>query len=90
MSPSMFKDVQILAVDNDRDSGALYAALFESYSVTVMSTVSIMEALNLLSRFVPDILVCEARFLGESIDPLIQQVRSIAQDRNKLIPIFVT
>jgi response regulator RpfG family c-di-GMP phosphodiesterase len=86
----MFKDVQILAVDNDRDSGALYAALFESYSVTVMSTVSIKEALNLLGRFVPDILVCEARFLGESIDPLIQQVRSIAQDRHKLIPIFVT
>lgn len=89
MSPSTFKDIKILTVDNDRDSRALYTALFERYSATVMTTGSVKEALNLLNQFVPDLLVCEARFLGESIDPLIQQVRSIAQDRHKRIPIFV-
>lgn len=88
-NPPVCNDVRILTVDNDRDSGALYTALFESYSVMVMTTESIEEALNILKRFVPDILVCEARFLGESVYPLIQRVRSIAQDRHKLIPIFV-
>lgn len=86
---SVCKNARILTVDNDRDSGALYTALFEGYSVTVMTTESIKEALDLLNQFVPDILVCEARFLGESVYPLIQQVRSIAQDRQKMIPIFV-
>lgn len=86
---SVCNDVRILMVDNDRDSGALYTALFESYSATVLTAESIKEALSLLNRFVPDILVCEARFLGESVYPLIQQVRSIAQDGYKLIPIFV-
>lgn len=89
-NPSICNDVTILIVDNDRDSGTLYAALFESYRATVMTTESIKEALNLLNRFVPDILVCEIRFLGESVYPLIRKVRSIAQDRHKLIPIFVT
>lgn len=89
LNPSNFQDVKILAVDNDRDSGALYTALFESYSATVITTESIQEALSLLNRFVPDILVCEARFLGESVYPLLQRVRFIAQDRHKLIPIFV-
>lgn len=83
-------NVKILTVDNDRDIGVLYTTLFESSNVTVMTTESIKEALSLLNRFVPDILVCEARFLGESIDPLIQKVRFIAQDRHKFIPIFVT
>ncbi|HEY9881465.1 MAG TPA: hypothetical protein V6D29_23630 [Leptolyngbyaceae cyanobacterium] len=83
-------DVKILTVDNDCDSGDLYAVLLKNYNVTVMNAESIKEALNLLTRFVPDILICEARFLGESIDPLLQQVRSIAQDRHQVIPIFVT
>lgn len=87
---SLLSHVRVLTVDNDRDSGSLYAALLESYNATVMSTESVQEALNLLNRFVPDLLICEARFLGESVNPLIQQVRSIAQDRHKMIPIFVT
>jgi response regulator RpfG family c-di-GMP phosphodiesterase len=86
----MFKDVSILTVDNDRDSGALYTTLFESYSATVITAESIQEALSLLNQFVPDVLVCEARFLGESVNPLIQRVRITARDRHKFIPIFVT
>jgi response regulator RpfG family c-di-GMP phosphodiesterase len=89
-NPSLSNDMKILTVDNDRDSGALYTALFERHSVTVIAAESIKEALDLLNQFVPDVLICEARFLGESVDPLIQQVRSIAQDSHKLIPIFVT
>lgn len=88
-NPPISTDVRILTVDNDHDTGILYTALFESYSATVMTAGSIKEALNLLNQFVPDVLVCEARFLGESVAPLIQQVRSIAQDRHILIPIFV-
>jgi response regulator RpfG family c-di-GMP phosphodiesterase len=86
----MLNDVKILAVDNDCNTGVLYTALFENHSATVMTTESIEEALSLLKQFVPDILICEARFLGESVDPLIQRVRSIAESSHILIPIFVT
>lgn len=86
--PSILNDVQILVVDNDRDSRTLYAALFESYGVAVTATESVKEALDLLNRFMPDILICETRFLGESVYPLIQQIRYIAQNSYKVIPIF--
>jgi response regulator RpfG family c-di-GMP phosphodiesterase len=88
--PCIFSDVKILAVDNDPDTGALYTALLESYGATVITTESIEAALNLLKQFIPSILICEARFLGERVDPLIQQVRSIAENSHMLIPIFVT
>lgn len=88
--PPMLNDVKILAVDNDRDTRSLYTALFESYSTTVITAESIEEALGFLEQSVPDILICEARFLGESVDPLIQQVRSITENSHILIPVFVT
>ncbi|MBD3885691.1 response regulator [Phormidium tenue FACHB-886] len=87
---SILNNVQILIVDNDRDSAALYAALLERCGVVVTVAGSIKEALNFLNWFVPDILICEARFLGESVYPLIQEMRAVAQMRNKAIPIFVT
>lgn len=83
------KPVQILAVDNDRDSSNLYTALFEYDGVKVKTTESVKEALDLLEQFVPDVLVCEFRFLGESVYPLIQKVRDIAQNRHRNIPVFV-
>jgi response regulator RpfG family c-di-GMP phosphodiesterase len=86
----LLSNVKILMVDNDRDCAALYAALFENYDVEVVTAESIKEALELLSHIVPDILICEARFLGESVYPLIQRVRSIAQKQYKVIPICVT
>ncbi len=88
--PSLLNNVKILTVDNNRDTGFLYAVLLGSYGAAVMTAESIKDALDLLNWFVPDILVCEARFLGESVYPLIQQVKSIAQNRSKAIPILMT
>lgn len=88
-NPSVLNNVQILAVDNDRDTGALYKVLFEDCGVEVTTAKSIKEALALLNGFVPDVLICEVRFLGESVEPLIQQTRYIAQNTDKIIPIFV-
>lgn len=89
LNPSTLNNVQILAVDNDRDSGALYRAVLEEYGVEVTTTESIKETLACLHQFIPDILICEARFLGESVQPLLYQVRAIAKNNHKIIPIFV-
>lgn len=52
-------------IDNDGDSRVLYTVLFESYSAAVIATDLVQGGLSLSKRFVPEILVCEARFLGE-------------------------
>jgi CheY-like chemotaxis protein len=82
--------MNILVVDNDYGSRELYAALFESYGAKVVTVGSVQGALEILNSLMFDILICEIRFAGESVYPLLQKVRFIAQNSNKLTPILVT
>jgi len=70
----MLQGVQVLVVDNDRDSSYLYTVLLNNLGATVTTADSIKEALEALRRFVPNILICEMRFLGESINTLTTQL----------------
>lgn len=90
LNSELLKDVQILVVENDFDNRDLYAVLLESYGANVTALGSIKEALACLNGYIPTILICEIRFLGESVYPLIQQVRSLASSISKAIPILVT
>jgi CheY-like chemotaxis protein len=89
LQPEILKDVQILVVDNDRDTRELYAFVLESCGARVATTGSIKNALDLLSGSIPAILICEARFLGEQVHPLIEQIRSLALKSGRTIPILV-
>jgi DNA-binding response OmpR family regulator len=89
LDSEILRGVHILVVDNNLDSGDLYAELFESYGAKVTKIDSIKVALAFLDWFVPDIVVCETIFLGESVYPLIERVRSI-EECSKTIPILVT
>lgn len=86
---NMLRNVQILVVDNDFDSRYLYKTLFESYGAKVLTAESIADALALLNHVVPDILVCEIRFLDEDVWPLIQQIKAVALGHAQIIPILV-
>ncbi len=88
--PGMLKDVPILIVDNDRDSRDLYAFLLDSYGAKVTTLGSIKDALDLLPWCMPALLICEMRFLGESVDPLIQHVRDLALSSGSMTPILIT
>lgn len=88
-NPNILKDVQILVVDNDADSRYLCTVLFESYGATVKTTEFIDDAIALLERFTPDILVCEIRFVDEDVWPLIRRIRAISLSRNQIIPILI-
>lgn len=90
LNTSILQDTQILVVDNDRDSRDLYALLLEGYGAKVIAVASIKEALGLLNGFFPNLLICEMRFLGESVDALIQTVRSLEFSYGRMIPIMVT
>lgn len=89
LHPEILKDVQILVVDNDRDTRELYAFVLESYGARVATTGSIKNALDLLSGSIPAILICEARFLGERVHPLIEQSRFLALKSDRTLPILL-
>ena len=84
------KDVQILVVDNDQDSRNLYADLLESSVTEVTALSSIKDALDFLDYCIPAIVICEMRFLGECVYPLIQQIRYLVLNSGRTIPILVT
>lgn len=85
----MLEDAQILVVDNDRDTRDLYAFLMEDKGARVTASRSIQDALDLLDGYIPNLLICEMRFLGESVLPLIQRVKSLARSSGRAIPILV-
>jgi DNA-binding NtrC family response regulator len=90
LAVGILKGVQVLVVDNDRDSRDLYAFLLEDLSANVISTGSVKEALEILSWFTPNIVVCEIRFLGESIYTLLSKLTAMKADNGNHIPIIVT
>jgi DNA-binding NtrC family response regulator len=90
LSPGLLQNVKILVVDNDRDSRDLYACLLETYGAKVTTIGSIQDALDFLDWYIPTILICETRFLGESIYPLIQYLRHLALSTGRMLPVMVT
>ncbi|MDZ8090103.1 MAG: response regulator [Nostoc sp. DedQUE12b] len=90
LAVGILKGVQVLVVDNDRDSRDLYAFLLEDLSANVITAGSIKEALETLSWFTPNIIVCEIRFLGESIYTLLNTLDAMEVNNGKHIPIIVT
>ncbi|HEY9622449.1 MAG TPA: response regulator [Crinalium sp.] len=88
LNPGLLKDVQIFVVDNDCDSSDLYAFLLESYGAKVTTLGSIISTLDMLNEFVPDLLICEMRFWGENVLPLIQRMKYIVLSRGRMIPIL--
>jgi CheY-like chemotaxis protein len=90
LNPKTLKDLQILVVDNDRDNRDFYAFLLESYGAQVTTTASIKGGLALLNKLMPSILICEMRFLGENVYPLIRRVRYLALKSGSTIPILIT
>ena len=88
-SPGILKDVQILVVDNDADSRYLHKICLETYGAQVTTLESIADAMAHLEYLVPDILICEIRFVNEDVSPLIQRIKTLAKSRDRRIPTLV-
>jgi response regulator RpfG family c-di-GMP phosphodiesterase len=88
LNPRMLEEVQILLVDNDLDTKDLYTLLLENQGAKVTASKSIQDALNVLDGYIPNLLICEMTYLGESVLPLIQRVRSLAFGSGRSIPIL--
>lgn len=84
------QEINILIVENNPDCRYLWEILLEDYRAKVMAFGSIKDALASLGDCIPDILICEIRFPDESVAPLIDQIKHIAVDHDRKIPIMVT
>ncbi|MEH2027799.1 response regulator [Nostoc sp.] len=90
LTVGILKGIQVLVVDNDRDSRDLYAFLLEDLGANVITAGSVKEAVEILRWFTPNILVSEIRFSGESIYTLLNTLNAIEGDNGNYIPIIVT
>ncbi|AFY41919.1 response regulator [Nostoc sp. PCC 7107] len=84
------KGVQILVVDNDIDSGVLLTIFLSYFGANVITAGSIKEAVNSLTWFFPNIIICEIRFLGENVYVLLNKLTEIESLSKNYIPIIVT
>jgi CheY-like chemotaxis protein len=89
-SVQVLKDVQVLVVDNDNDSGEMYEILLNHFDAIVTLSKSIKNALEILDLLIPNIIVCEIRFLGESVYRLIEKLHAMEAGSGNHIPIIVT
>ena len=87
---SILKDMQILLVDNDRDTRVLYKLLLEGYGANLIAARSVKEASEMLNWLRPNILVCEIKFYGESVYPLLKRLRLMKTAYGRYIPILIT
>ena len=82
----ILKDLQVLVIDNDRDSLYLYSILLEEYGAEVVTAVSIEESLDVFGWLLPDLVICETRFWGESINTLTTKLSEMERGSNNHIP----
>lgn len=82
----ILKDVQVLVIDNDRDSLYLYSIFLEECGADVITAVSIKEALDVFGWLLPDLVVCETRFWGESINTLTAKLSEMERRSKNHIP----
>lgn len=85
-SIGVLKGLQVLVVDNDRDSRYLYEALLKGCGANVITAASVNEAIDILSWLLPNILICETRFYGESISTLTTKLSAMEASGEKHIP----
>ncbi|MBD1847281.1 response regulator [Cyanobacteria bacterium FACHB-63] len=78
--------IQILLVDDERDTREFQAFLLEQSGATVTAVASGVEALQALDQFIPNVLVSDVGMAEMDGYMLVQQIRSRPPSKGGLIP----
>lgn len=78
--------VKVLVVDDEPDARALLKRLLENCEAQVTTGSSVEEALGLVSRFMPDVIVSDIGMPGRDGYDLIRTLRSLAPGQGGAIP----
>jgi PAS domain S-box-containing protein len=85
-APLTLEGLQILVVDDDADSLVVMKTVFKWHGATVIEAASVIEALQLLEGFKPDVLLSDITMPGEDGYALIQKVKALEQAQGIEIP----
>ncbi len=88
--PTPLANLQILVVDNDTDTQEFLVTALTEYGANVVAAASTDEALKVLERIKPDVLVSDIGMPGEDGYDLIQQVRSLVEPLRNLPAVALT
>ena len=85
-APPPLNGLKILVVDDEADARLMLAAMLEQYGAEVKTSSSTGEALEMIERYKPDILVSDIGMPEEDGDVLIKKVRTMERERGGRIP----
>jgi CheY-like chemotaxis protein len=78
--------VRVLVVDDGEDVREVVSALLGQCGAEVQAVGTAGEALEMMARFAPHVLVSEVEMRGETGFSLIQKVRALPADHGGLVP----
>jgi CheY-like chemotaxis protein len=78
--------VHVLVVDDDGDAREIFKTVLEYCGGLVTSAASAREALHVLQRFLPDVIVSDIAMPEHDGHWLIQQIRSLPSERGGTVP----
>jgi CheY-like chemotaxis protein len=78
--------LRVLAVDDERDTRDMLKGVLEQYGVDVMTAASAMEALDALTGWKPDLIVCDIGMPEEDGYSLIRKIRKLEPEQGGNTP----
>ncbi|MBD2182451.1 response regulator [Aerosakkonema funiforme] len=84
--PQSLDGLQVLIIDDETDAREFIGAVLESYGIRVTAVATAAAALETLSTFHPDVLVCDIRMPGTDGYNLIRQIRALEAQQGRHIP----
>lgn len=83
---SSMSGLKVLVVDSNSDSQYLLSMLFQMYGIETIATDSASEALEILERVQPDLLISELLLPGEDGFSLLCKVKALGRLKNLATP----
>jgi CheY-like chemotaxis protein len=78
--------LRLLIVDDEPDAREMLQVMLGQYGIQVKTSASVQEALELLERWKPDVLISDVGMPNEDGYALILRVRALGHDRGGNIP----
>ncbi|MDJ0616605.1 MAG: ATP-binding protein [Calothrix sp. MO_192.B10] len=87
LSSSLLQGVRVLIVDNEVELQDFFLAVLQSYQAEARAVSSVVEALNAIQEYKPDVLVCDLEMPDDDGYSLIRQLRSLeSAEKQRKIP----
>jgi signal transduction histidine kinase len=85
-SPAILQDLRILIVDDDAETREVLTVMLKQFGAEVMAVASCREAIEVLTRMRPDVLLSDIALPDEDGYALIQKVRMLEPEQGGLTP----